>query len=144
MPMPGNPPAEPHPSQPTFLSGGGGMGERMRALDWSATPLGPVAGWPEALRSATSIMLNSRFPIALYWGEELALLYNDAWSPIPGGKHPWALGQPGRQRPRPGPAGLDRRRRPVAARLARARRPAGATASTPGFRLASDRAWPGA
>lgn len=79
----------------TFLSGGGDMGARMRRLDWTATALGPVDGWPEALRSATSIMLNSRFPIALYWGEERALLYNDAWSPIPGGKHPWALGQPG-------------------------------------------------
>ncbi|MEI7035189.1 ATP-binding protein [Fulvimonas yonginensis] len=87
---------ERHRSDATFLSGGGDMGARMRAMDWSATPLGPVEGWSEALRSATSIMLNSRFPIALYWGEELALLYNDAWSPIPGGKHPWALGQPGR------------------------------------------------
>jgi len=87
---------QPRRSEATFLSGGGGMGSRMRTLDWSATPLGPVEGWSEALRSATSIMLNSRFPIALYWGEQLALLYNDAWSPIPGGKHPWALGQPGR------------------------------------------------
>ena len=42
-------------------------------------------------------MLNSRYPIALYWGPELALLYNDAWSPIPGGKHPWALGRPARE-----------------------------------------------
>jgi signal transduction histidine kinase/DNA-binding response OmpR family regulator len=42
-------------------------------------------------------MLNSRYPIALYWGAELALLYNDAWSAIPGGKHPWALGRPGRE-----------------------------------------------
>jgi PAS domain S-box-containing protein len=42
-------------------------------------------------------MLNSRYPIALYWGPELALIYNDAWSPIPGGKHPWALGRPARE-----------------------------------------------
>ncbi|WP_233247730.1 ATP-binding protein [Caulobacter endophyticus] len=42
-------------------------------------------------------MLNSRFPIAIYWGSDLALIYNDAWSPIPGEKHPWALGRAGRE-----------------------------------------------
>ena len=80
-----------------FLVGGGSMGALMRSLDWSATPLGDPAAWPQSLRSAVSIMLNSRYPIALYWGPELALLYNDAWSAIPGGKHPWALGRPGRE-----------------------------------------------
>lgn len=80
-----------------FFSGGGSMGDLMRHHDWEATPLGAPASWPQSLRSATSIMLNSRYPIALYWGAELALLYNDAWSPIPGNKHPWALGRPGRE-----------------------------------------------
>ena len=77
-----------------FLSGGGALGAVMRNSDWSATPLGEPETWPQSLRSAVSIMLNSRYPIALYWGPRLALLYNDAWSPIPGGKHPWALGRP--------------------------------------------------
>jgi signal transduction histidine kinase len=77
-----------------FLSGGGEMGERMRALDWSERPLGPLQDWPQSLRSALSICLGSGFQIALYWGEELCLLYNDAWSPILGTKHPEALGQP--------------------------------------------------
>ena len=80
-----------------FLSGGGAMGALMRERDWSATPFGATNNWPQSLRSAVSIMLNSRYPIALYWGPQLALLYNDAWSPIPGGKHPWALGRPGRE-----------------------------------------------
>ena len=80
-----------------FLSGGGAMGALMRQHDWSATPFGDPANWPQSLRSAVSIMLNSRYPIALYWGPQLALIYNDAWSPIPGGKHPWALGRPGRE-----------------------------------------------
>ncbi|MET0399061.1 MAG: ATP-binding protein [Longimicrobiaceae bacterium] len=79
------------------LPGGGEMGALMRAHDWSSTPLGPAAGWPQSLRSALGICLHSRYPIALYWGPELALLYNDAWSPIPGVKHPWALGRPGRE-----------------------------------------------
>ncbi len=81
----------------SFLAGGGAMGALMRSRDWTVTPLGPLESWSQSLRAAVSIMLNSRYPIALYWGPELALLYNDAWSPIPGGKHPWALGRPGRE-----------------------------------------------
>ena len=48
-----------------FLAGGGEMGERMRELDWSRTPLGPVEAWPQSLRSAVSICIGSRFPIVL-------------------------------------------------------------------------------
>ncbi|MEX0968320.1 MAG: PAS domain S-box protein [Bacteroidia bacterium] len=77
-----------------ILAGGGEAGERIRAKDWSKTPLGPVEHWPQSLRSALSICLGSAFPIAIYWGPELTLLYNDAWSPIPGNKHPQALGKP--------------------------------------------------
>ncbi len=80
-----------------FLAGGGEMGALMRAHNWAATPLGSPDLWPQSLRSAVSICLGSAFPIAIYWGSELALLYNDAWSPIPGEKHPWALGRPGRE-----------------------------------------------
>jgi PAS fold len=69
----------------------------MRALDWTKTPFGPTETWPQSLRSAVSICLGTKFPIAIYWGPELALLYNDAWSSIPGEKRPWALGRPGRQ-----------------------------------------------
>ncbi|MGA7121808.1 MAG: ATP-binding protein, partial [Polyangiaceae bacterium] len=79
---------------PEVLAGGGDLGRRMRAIDWSSTPLGPLANWPQSLRSALSICISSRFPIAIYWGPDLALLYNDAWSPILGEKHPWALGRP--------------------------------------------------
>ncbi|HSF69534.1 MAG TPA: hypothetical protein VLA47_04080, partial [Nitrospira sp.] len=77
-----------------FLDGGGEMGALMRSFDFSATPLGPASDWPESLRSAVSICLNSRFPIVLYWGPHFISLYNDAYSPIWGGKHPWALGKP--------------------------------------------------
>ena len=71
------------------------MGERIRAHDWSSTPLGPPEAWPQALRSALSICLHSSFPTAIYWGPELHLIYNDAWAPIPADRHPWALGRPG-------------------------------------------------
>jgi len=82
------------PRQLSFLIGGGEMGERIRAFDWSATALGPAEGWPQSLRAAMSICLNSSFPTAVYWGPELRLLYNDAWAPIPADRHPWALGRP--------------------------------------------------
>jgi PAS domain-containing protein len=79
---------------PKFLEGGGAMGERIREFEWARHPLGPPERWPEALRMAISLCLNSSFPTAIYWGPELHVLYNDAWSVIPAEKHPWILGQP--------------------------------------------------
>src|SRR5262245_3683586 len=81
---------------PHFLAGGGEMGALMRAKSWTDSLLGPPETWPEALKMAVSICLNSRFPISLWWGHELVMLYNDAWRPILGKtKHPAALGRPG-------------------------------------------------
>jgi signal transduction histidine kinase len=80
-----------------FLQGGGGMGEIMRLKDWNATPLGAPEAWPESLRSTLGLCLDSAFPIAIYWGPQLALVYNDAWRPILGDKHPWALGRPAKE-----------------------------------------------
>lgn len=79
------------------LTGNSEMAKRMRQMDWSQTSLGAVETWSQSLRSALSICLNSRFPIALYWGKDFTLLYNDAWRPIVGDKHPWALGRPGQE-----------------------------------------------
>ncbi|MGE5659147.1 MAG: PAS domain S-box protein [Actinomycetota bacterium] len=80
-----------------LFTGGGQMGALMRSYDWSKTPFGSVEQWPQSLRSALSICLNSQFPIAIYWGPDCLLLYNDAWRPIVGGKHPWSLGRPARE-----------------------------------------------
>ena len=79
-----------------LFAGVGESGARVRDIDWSRTSLGALPTWSQSLRSALSICLGSRFPIALYWGPELVLLYNDAWSPILGDKHPSSLGRPGR------------------------------------------------
>jgi PAS domain S-box-containing protein len=80
---------------PEFLSGGGELGARMRTLDWSATSLGPVEHWPQSLRTTVSICLNSRFPIVVWWGRDLTILYNDPYTSVLGIKHPSALGRPG-------------------------------------------------
>jgi PAS domain S-box-containing protein len=72
------------------------MARRMRALDWSATLFGAVESWPESLRTSVSTCLNCAFPIILWWGPELAILYNDEYRAMLGpSKHPAALGQPG-------------------------------------------------
>ncbi|MEH2233576.1 MAG: ATP-binding protein [Nostoc sp.] len=77
-----------------FLIGGGEMGARMREQDWSKTSLGPTQQWPQSLKTAVRIMLTSRQPMFVWWGDELINLYNDAYKAIIGGKHPEALGQP--------------------------------------------------
>ncbi|MEX5747216.1 ATP-binding protein [Massilia sp. X63] len=76
-----------------FLSGGGQMGAMMRAHDWSASPLGHPRNWPQALRTAVGLMLNSKFPMFAAWGPELGFLYNDSYAIILGEKHPAALGR---------------------------------------------------
>ncbi len=81
-----------------IMPGNGEMATMMRERDWSRTPLGPVKSWPLSLRTAVSICLTSRFPIVLWCGPELRLLYNDAWRPVLGAmKHPAALGAPGKE-----------------------------------------------
>jgi len=82
--------------QLTFLAGGGEMGARMRAMDWSGTAVGPVEGWPQSLRSPLSMMLPSKAQIIMFWGPEYVVFYNDAYRPVFGAKHPHMLGQPGR------------------------------------------------
>lgn len=80
-----------------LFADGGDLGALMRAHDWAATPLGPVAGWPQSLQTSVSICLQSRFPIVVWWGPALVMFYNDAYRPMLGRtKHPAALGAVGR------------------------------------------------
>ena len=62
----------------SVLGGGGDMGERMRAFDWSTTALGPLEQWPQSLRICVRIVLGSGYPMAICWGPDYTLLYNDA------------------------------------------------------------------
>jgi len=82
---------------PDFLQGGGELGARIRAFDWSRTSLGTPDTWPAALRTCLRILLNSRQPMWVWWGPELINFYNDPYLAIIGGKHPAALGMPARQ-----------------------------------------------
>src|SRR5262245_13021279 len=79
----------------TWLVGGGDMGARIHAFDWSKTALGPVESWSPALRMMVRLLLANRFPQLLWWGPQHIQLYNDPYRPIPGTKHPErALGRP--------------------------------------------------
>ena len=73
------------------------MSERMRRFDWSKTPLGPIESWSPALRMMTRFLLANRFPLLLWWGPQYISLYNDAYRPVLGTKHPWAVGRPVRE-----------------------------------------------
>lgn len=78
-----------------FLQGGGEMGELTRNYDWGETNIGTPDEWPQSLRNIVSLILRSKFPMFLWWGDELIQFYNDAYRPSLGieGKHPKALGQ---------------------------------------------------
>ncbi|MEH3039237.1 MAG: PAS domain S-box protein [Sphingomonas paucimobilis] len=80
-----------------FLSAGGEMGALMRAHDWASSPLGSPSGWPQSLKVALRLLLNTRHPMFIWWGDELIQFYNDAYAASLGPeKHPSALGTRGR------------------------------------------------
>ena len=78
-----------------ILKGGGETGRLMRAFEWARSPLGPVEAWPTSLRTVAGVVLRSKFPMCLWWGPRLHSIYNDAYRPILGSKHPSAIAQPG-------------------------------------------------
>jgi len=80
-----------------FLSGGGEMGASMRAHNWDSSMVGPVAKWPQSLRTTLGIVLDSKFPMFLFWGPHHICFYNDAYRPSLGAdaKHHTILGMKG-------------------------------------------------
>ncbi|WP_426030961.1 PAS domain-containing protein [Caulobacter sp. DWP3-1-3b2] len=77
----------------------GGMDARIEAVDWAATPLGPRGGWSPSLTFAVALVVASKFPTALRWGRDLVLIYNDAYAPMLGERHPKTLGKTFAQAP---------------------------------------------
>jgi PAS domain S-box-containing protein len=70
------------------------MAARVASFDWAQTPLGPRADWPPCLRLTVDMILATNFPMAVRWGPQLALIYNDAYAPSLHERHPEALGMP--------------------------------------------------
>ena len=82
---------------PGLFDDAASLREDYAVVDWSATPLGPVDGWSQALRSSVSVALNTRFPVTLFWGPEFVMVYNEAYVEMIAEKHPAALGRPARE-----------------------------------------------
>ncbi len=95
--------SQPHPSQRNstvdFLAAGRGeAAELVRDFDWAATPLGTPDTWSPALRFVVPFLLANRFPMLLWWGPDYIQIYNDAYAPVLGSKHPaQAMGRPFRE-----------------------------------------------
>ena len=70
------------------------MKQRIQAFDWTATRLGPLASWPQSLRTAVDIVTASAVPMLLLWGEDGIMIYNDGYARIAGSRHPDILGAP--------------------------------------------------
>jgi PAS domain-containing protein len=75
-----------------FLNAPGEMASLIRSFDWSSTPLGSIARWPESLKTTTGFLVRSPVPIVLLWGADGVMIYNDAYSVFAGGRHPKLLG----------------------------------------------------
>ena len=78
------------------MAGGGLNGQLLRERDWTKTPLGPVTSWNQTLLSMFSLVMSSIGPVALFWGKDPVLLYNDSYVGVIGHHHPAALGAPAR------------------------------------------------
>jgi PAS domain S-box-containing protein len=68
------------------FTGGGRMGELMRSIDWSKTPIGAVESWSPSLRMMVSFLLVNRFPLLLWWGPNFCQIYNDPYRMVLGKK----------------------------------------------------------
>ena len=80
--------------QEEWLRGGGALARLVQEFDWKSTPLGPIEGWPQSLKTIVRVLLTSRFAMWMSWGPELTFLYNDAYARMTlAKKHPWALGR---------------------------------------------------
>jgi hypothetical protein len=71
------------------------MEELIEMFPWETTPLGPKENWDPCLRQASQLVLKSPFPAAIWWGQDLVLIYNDAYAEMSTTKHPRIFGQKG-------------------------------------------------
>lgn len=73
------------------------MAELIRSYDWANSALGSPATWPSCLRSSLEMILPAHAQIVMFWGPDFIALYNDAYAPTIGDRHPQAFGQPARE-----------------------------------------------
>ena len=64
-----------------------------RSIDWASTSLGPIENWSSDLRQMCNLIMASPHPAAMYWGEDLIAIYNEAYILLAGQKHPSLMGE---------------------------------------------------
>jgi hypothetical protein len=79
------------------MGGESEMGKMVRKKDWSKTELGPLDSWSETLTAMTSLVMTSSSPMALWWGKNHRVIYNDGYRQVAGKKHPDKFGASGRE-----------------------------------------------
>ena len=80
---------------PGFLAGGGDAAAAIAAFDWSGTPLGPISGWPESVRTVVAMILRSPVPIATLWYPDGTMIYNDGYAVVAGERGLGLIGSSG-------------------------------------------------
>ena len=80
-----------------LLAEAGAMGGALGTHDWSTSPLGAPETWSPTLKTIVGAILRAEAQIVLFWGSDFVALYNDAYAPTIGDKHPRALGRPARE-----------------------------------------------
>lgn len=67
--------------------------EFIKTYPFERTQLGPMSQWPDDLRRLAVLIMSSPEPRMVYWGDDQAILYNEAAAALLGSKHPkFALG----------------------------------------------------
>jgi signal transduction histidine kinase/ActR/RegA family two-component response regulator len=61
---------------------------------WPVFPTVKADSWPEGMQAIADLIGASHFPMAIAWGPELRLFYNEACGALLGDGHPGAMGQP--------------------------------------------------
>jgi PAS domain S-box-containing protein len=89
-------PSEPTGTSRPYAVAVGPTSNAAHALDWAATPLGPMAGWPQPLKTVAGIVLGSNIPMLAAWGPDLLVIHNDSYGELLGDRRP-ALGRPLRE-----------------------------------------------
>ncbi|MFY1585643.1 ATP-binding SpoIIE family protein phosphatase [Micromonospora sp. WMMD734] len=85
------------PTSPTPAPGPAGVTPEAAAVPahpWADTPLGPQQGWDVTIRVLVDVILSCPVPMALHYGDDFVLLYNQAYAEVIGDRHPDAMGRP--------------------------------------------------
>lgn len=60
-----------------------------RSIDWASTPLGAMSSWSPEFRQIACLLMANPHSAAVFWGEELTVLYNQSYAEREAGtKHP--------------------------------------------------------